>query len=223
MNALEWLPLVYPPGLFDLREKDATTRRGLPFSPQHQLHLNNNMFVSPTTKLGMPNGLYPPGLIRHMSMAMSDPSQPHHSIAPNLFMACQAAAVAAAADASSSAPTDPHIPFDLSRRFSPQSPSEQNEGSCEDSKEQPLDLRVSKNRMDENQNIIPSPDFNSTNTASPPTQSPQPQKEASSPFPLFYGRNLGPALPLSSTRAFPFSAQMNPLIQRPFHDVIGNY
>lgn len=231
MNALEWLPLVYPPGLFNLRDKDGTLRRGISFS-QHPMPLRNNTLMPPSVKADGPSELYTAGFMRHMSMAIGDPSHTHMgSLPPNLFMACQAAAAAAGTDGSlSDSPSgETQIPFDLSRHFPTRTSlqtmvggsegvSAPNSRSTDETKDQPLDLRVPKNRIDENQNILSSPDHASAVT--PPLGSPLPAKEALT-FPILYRRNLTPALPLNASRGFSFSPQMSPLIQRTFHDVIG--
>ncbi|CAG7716109.1 unnamed protein product [Allacma fusca] len=220
MNALEWLPLVYPPGIFDLREKDGTPRR-----TSHHL---NPLLIPPPPKLSGPGGaLYPSGLLRHMSIG--DQGQPTFS--PNIFMACQAAAAAAAAadmvhtngHAITPAAAELSLPFDLSRRF-PVSTAEDARVSDrkgrkepQNIEEQPLDLRVSKKRVDENQNIVPSPE-----QIASPVQSPSPPKSTHAFSPLLYNRHLPPGL-THPQRTFPFSAQINSqLIQRPFHDVLGS-
>ncbi|CAL8073570.1 unnamed protein product [Orchesella dallaii] len=102
MSALEWLPLVYPPGLLDLREKDASAslhRRmnGANGSVQsnmshHHQHEHNNSFSSLLSSSNGSNaktgGMYHPGgLLRQMSLAVGEPAPTIGSAFPSgLFM-----------------------------------------------------------------------------------------------------------------------------------------
>lgn len=131
MSALEWLPLMYPQGLLDMRDKDSNPSRRLnnlppsmltphPMHPHSHHHHHLPHHPLPGLLPPKPGALYHPaaaGFLRSMSVAVGEPA-PHLPSSPfpsNLFMG-------AALNGSSSESRTPNnkellMPFDLSKRF----------------------------------------------------------------------------------------------------------
>jgi len=188
--ALEWLPFMYPPALFDMRDKDGTMRRltssgQLPFHPHGAPHGTSNSSHHPhhatvssllSSHHPKHTGLYhPSSLLRHMSMSIpiGEPAPQPSSFSQNVF-------IGAAATPCCSSPSDPHSrPFDLSKAILREDVMRtkenhdhgyQTSGRKKSAEAQPLDLRVVKKRkFDENQNVLLSPQPPTPPmTASPP-------------------------------------------------------
>lgn len=226
MSALEWLPLVYPPGLLDLREKDpsgnihahhhqrrlagATPASGLLSSMNHGHHPHEHSGTSSFAKTG---GMYHPGgLLRQMSLAVGEPAPPigssfpagmfmsalggsgsnhgpHHEIltAKSTASSSSSSSSSSTSSSASSSPGDLLMPFDLSRRYPTHRSAHQDSEEFEATaaaltaktpktgeRDQPLDLTIKKKkRVDENQNVVssPEPQYQST---SPTQRTPPP-------------------------------------------------